>query len=114
MGYDLKLADRIREALAGQKNVREVTMFQGMCFMVDDKMCICLRDDRLMCRVGPEKFGEAVEKNGAEPMIHGKRLMKGFVFVSPEGYKAKKDFDYWLKACLEFNKIAIPSKRKKK
>ena len=67
MGYDLKLADRIRQALAGQKNVREVTMFQGMCFMVDDKMCICLRDDRLMCRVGPEKFDEAVERNGAEP-----------------------------------------------
>jgi len=62
MGFDLKLADRIRQALAGQKNVREVTMFQGMCFMVDDKMCICLRDYRLMCRVGPEKFDEAVEK----------------------------------------------------
>lgn len=114
MGYDLKLADRIREALAGQNNVREVTMFQGKCFMVDDKMCVCLRDDRLMCRVGPEKFDEAVERNGAEPMIHGKRLMKGFVFVHPEGYKSKKDFEYWIDLCLEFNKIAQPSKKKRK
>ena len=113
MGYDLKLADRIRQALAGQKNVREVTMFQGMCFMVDDKMCICLRDYRLMCRVGPEKFDEAVERNGAEPMIRGKRLMKGFVFVSPEGYKAKKDFEYWIDLSLEFNKVAKPSKKRK-
>jgi hypothetical protein len=47
-------------------------------------------------------------------MIHVKRMMKGFVFVSPEGYRAKKDFDYWIKASLEFNKIAMPSKRKKK
>lgn len=114
MTYAPKLADRIREALIGQKKVREVTMFQGMCFMVDEKMCICVRDDRMMCRVGPEKYHEAVERNGAEPMIHGKRQMKGFVFVSPEGYKAKKDFEYWIRLCLEFNKVAKPSKRKSK
>ena len=114
MSYDPKLANRIREALIGQKKVREVTMFQGMCFMVDDKMCICVRDDRMMCRVGPEKYEEAVERNGAEPMIHGKRQMKGFVFVSPEGYKAKKDFEYWIKLCLEFNTVAKPSKKKTK
>jgi len=114
MGYEQKLANRVREALTGQKDVREVVMFQGMCFMVDDKMCICLRDDRLMCRVGPEKFAEAVERNGAEPMIHGKRTMKGFVFVHPEGHEKKKDFDYWIKACLEYNKIAQPAKKRRK
>jgi hypothetical protein len=114
MGYDEKLANKIREALIDQKNVREQIMFQGMCFMVDDKMCICLRDDRMMCRVGPEKFAEAVERYGAEPMIHGSRLMKGFVFVSPEGYKDKKDFNYWIRLCLEFNKVAKPSKKRRK
>lgn len=114
MAYDQKLTNRIREALTEQKNVREVTMFQGMCFMVDDKMCICLRDDHLMCRIGLEKFDEAIERNGAEPMIHGGRMMKGFVFVHPEGYMAKKDFDYWIKACLEFNKVAKPSKKRQK
>jgi TfoX/Sxy family transcriptional regulator of competence genes len=111
MGIDVKLADRIREALSGQKKVEERKMFAGMCLMVDDKMCICLRDDRMMCRVGPEKFAEAVERNGASPMIHGSRMMKGFVFVEPEGYKAKKDFEYWIRLCLEFNKIAKPSKK---
>ena len=114
MGYDRTLANRIREALSGQKNVREVTMFQGICFMVDDKMCICLRDDRLMCRIGPEKFDEAVERNGTEPMIHGKRLMKGFVFVRPEGYRNKKDLEYWINLSLEFNKVAKPSKKRRK
>jgi hypothetical protein len=114
MAFNIKLADRIRETLIGQKDVREQTMFQGMCFMVDGKMCVCLRDDRMMCRVGPDKCEEAVERNGAEPMMHGGRMMKGFVFVSPEGYTAKKDFDYWIGLCLEFNKIAKPSKRKKK
>ena len=114
MAVDLKLVDRIREALIGQKKVEEKKMFAGMCFMVDDKMCVCVRDDVMMCRVGPEKFNDAVERNGAKPMMHGGRLMKGFVFVSAEGYEAKRDFDYWIKSCLEFNKIAKPSKGKKK
>lgn len=114
MGVDVKLVDRIREALVAQKRVEEKTMFQGMCFMVDDKMCVCVRDDEMMCRVGPEKYEKVLERNGAGPMIHGGRTMKGFVFVSPEGYMDKKDFDYWIKLCLEFNKIANPSKKKKK
>ncbi|MEP6849559.1 MAG: TfoX/Sxy family protein [Acidobacteriota bacterium] len=114
MGVDLKLANRIREALSGQKRVEEKKMFAGVCFMVDDKMCICLRDDRMMCRVGPEKFAEAVEKNGASPMIHGSRMMKGFVFVEPAGYKAKREFEYWIRLCLEFNKVVEPAKKKRK
>jgi hypothetical protein len=114
MGVDVKLVDRIREALLGEKKVDEKKMFAGMCFMVDEKMCVCVRNDVMMCRVGPEKYEEALERNGTGSMIHGRRTMKGFVFVSPEGYKDKKDFAYWIKLCLEFNKVAKPSKRKKK
>jgi hypothetical protein len=45
MGFDQKLADRVREALIVQKDVdlEEKTMFQGMCFMVNGKMCVCVR-----------------------------------------------------------------------
>jgi hypothetical protein len=32
--------------------------------------------------------------------------MKGYVFVSHEGIKTKKQFDYWINLCLEFNKKA--------
>jgi TfoX/Sxy family transcriptional regulator of competence genes len=114
MRYDQKLADRIREALIGQADVEEKTMFQGMCFMVNGKMCICVRDDEMMCRIGPEKYGAALEMSGCRPMIHGGRVMKGFVFVSSEGYKDKKDFDRWIVLSLEFNKVAKASKRRRK
>jgi hypothetical protein len=70
--------------------------------------------DEMMCRIGPEKYEEALEMNGCRAMIHGGRVLKGFVFVAPEGYKLKKDFDHWIKLSLEFNKIAKPSKRKRK
>ena len=45
-------------------------------------------------------------------MIHNSKTMKGFVFVAGEGHKNKKDFDYLIKICLEFNKIEKASKKK--
>jgi len=47
-------------------------------------------------------------------MVFTGRPMKGYVFVSEEGLKTKKDFDYWINLCLEFNKKAKASKKKKK
>ena len=40
------------------------------------------------------------------------RPMKGYVMVDETGMKAKKDFDYWIELCLEFNKKAKSSKKK--
>jgi hypothetical protein len=43
----------------------------------------------------------------------GKR-MKGYVFVSDEGMKTKKQFNYWIDLGLEFNTIAKSSKKNPK
>ena len=47
-------------------------------------------------------------------MIHGKRTMKGFVFVSEEVLDKKEDLDYWVNLALEYNKIAPKTKKSKK
>ncbi len=112
MPYDEKLADRIREALAGQKKIEEKTMFRGMCFMVNDKMCICVNPDEMLVRVGPDEYETALERSGTRPMIQNGRTAMGFVFVGPEGYKGKINFDYWINAALAFNKEAKASKKK--
>ena len=39
--------------------------------------------------------------------------MKGYVMVDDSGMKSKKDFDYWIEMCLDFNKKAKSSKKKK-
>jgi TfoX/Sxy family transcriptional regulator of competence genes len=113
MAYSEKMADRIRKALAAQKNIEEKKMFGGLCFMVNDKMCIGVNQDEIMCRIDPDLYDEAVERNGARPMDFTGRPMKGYVFVSEDGIKKKSDFDYWIKHCLEFNKKAKASKKKK-
>ena len=111
MPFDEKLADRIREALTGQRKIEEKKMFRGMCFMVNGKMCICVSADDMMCRVDPDLYESLMEKNGVRPMIHNGKTMKGFVYVSPDVIKSKNEFDFWIGLCLEFNKKAKASKK---
>jgi hypothetical protein len=112
MPYDEKLADRIREALSDQKKTVEKEMFRGLCFMVNGKMCVCVSGNDLMCRVGPHGFEEMLEKTGTRPMARNGKAIIGYVYVSEEGFKAKRDFDFWINACLVFNKEAKSSKKK--
>jgi TfoX/Sxy family transcriptional regulator of competence genes len=111
MAFDEHIANRIREALAPLPDVEEKKMFHGICFMVNGKMCLCVRLDEMLCRIGPHKYGEALEMSHCRPMIHNGRTMTGFVFVSNEGIRKKKDFEYWVKLALEFNKEAKAAKK---
>ncbi len=115
MSYNENLVNRVRESLVNlQKKVEEKRMFQGLTFMVDDKMCIGIRENEIMCRIDPKVYESALEKIGCRPMIHGKRTIKGYVFVNEEGYRRKEDFDYWIGLCLEFNDKAKASRKRKK
>ncbi len=114
MAYNEKLAIRIRAALSQEPNLDEKKMFRGMCFMVNGKMCICVRDNEIMCRIDPDKYESVLEKKKCRPMIHNGKLMRGFVFVGEEDIKTKKDFQYWIDLSLDFNERAkVAPKRKK-
>ena len=112
MAYNEKLADRIREIIAiTHKSVEEKKMFAGLCFMVNDKMCVGVHEDKIMVRLDPKIFDTVIEKEGCEPMNFTGRVMKGFVFVSEDVLKTKKQLDYWVQLGLEFNTIAKSSKK---
>jgi len=88
-------------------------MFGGVCFMLKGKMCIGVVKDEMMCRIDPDIYETALEKNGCREMIFTGKPMRGYVFISEEGMKTKKDFDYWIGLCLDFNNKAKASKKKK-
>ncbi|HEV9035797.1 MAG TPA: TfoX/Sxy family protein [Puia sp.] len=111
MAFNEQLAHRIRESLAHLPDVEEKKMFHGICFMVNGKMCLCVRLDEMLCRIGPHKYTEALDMSHCRPMIHNGRTMTGFVFVAGEGIKRKKDFEYWVNLALDFNKEAKASKK---
>jgi len=114
MALNEKLADRVREIIfLTQKNVEEKRMFGGLCFMVNNKMCVGVEKSRLMVRFDPAKTDEVMEKEGCRPMDFTNKVMKGFAFVDVEALNTKKKLSYWINLALEYNEVAKPSKKKK-
>jgi len=112
MAFNEALSDRIREALAEQENVIEKRMFGGVCYMVNDKMCVGVIGDDMMCRVGEDAFDAALEREGCREMDFASRPMKGYVYVSEEGMRTREAFQYWINLCLAHNPHANASKKK--
>ena len=114
MAYNEKLADRVRELIyPTQKITEEKKMFGGLCFMVNDKMCVGVESELMMVRLDPAKYDEAMEKDGCKLMDFTGRVMKGYVFVDADVLNTKKKLEYWIKLALEYNAIAKVSKKKK-
>ena len=81
MAYREALVNKVREALMNLPVVEEKLCLAASGFMVDEKMCICVKDTHLMCRVGPDDAKTAVEQNGVSQINHGSRIMKGYIYV---------------------------------
>jgi len=113
MAYNEKLTARISEALAHLPKVEEKRMFRGVTFMVNNKMCITAGDNKIMCRIDPAIHEEIIKRKGCETVKMKGREYKGYVYVSEEGIKTKKDLAYWITLALDFNKLAKSSKKKK-
>ena len=113
MAYDEHLADRIRRIMK-EKKVRfeEKKMMGGLCFMVKEKMCVGIDDVKLMARVGPDVYEQALKKKGCREMDFTGRPMKGFVFVEPKGIDLDADLAYWVQLCLDYNPKAKSSRKK--
>lgn len=113
MAYDTKLAERIRNYLLQfpKLKIEEKKMFSGLAFMVNGKMCINVSGENLMCRFDPDLIQDVAEKNGFLPMKMKGREYKGYCYVEPAGFKNKKDFEYWINLCLDYNKKAKVSKK---
>jgi TfoX/Sxy family transcriptional regulator of competence genes len=114
MSYSESLANRIRTSLQNLDNVVEKHMMGGLCFMVNDKMCVGIIKDDLMCRVDPNLKPELLEKQGCFEMMFTGRPMKAFVQVDETGLRTQANFDFWIQQCLDYNPKAKASKKKKK
>lgn len=108
MPYDEKLAERVRKALKGKRNVGERKMFGGLCFMLRGNMCVAVEHDWLMVRVGPDAYDEALTRPHANLMDFRGRPMKGFVFVDPAGLKGRS-LAAWVQRGADFA-MSLPAK----
>ena len=113
MAYNEKLADMTREQIAlTHADVEEKAMFGGLCFIVNDKMCVGVVKDSLMVRLDPSKYEEVMEMEGCHPMDFTGKVMKGFVFVDAGALTTKKKLSFWIGLALDYNRVARVSRKK--
>jgi len=110
MAYNEYQADRIRQRLSRLNLTNEKKMMGGLIFMVNDKMCLGLDidkstgKDRMMVRVGKAKHDQLIFKKGSREMDFTGKVMRGFLFIDPDGFDTEDDLDFWIEKALHFNK----------
>jgi hypothetical protein len=115
MAYDTTLVNKVREFLAEIQDIEieEKEMFAILNFMVNGKTCVCVSGENLMLRFDPKLQEEISERNGYETMLMKGKEYKGYCYINPERFKDRKDFEYLINLCLDYNKISKPSKKQK-
>jgi TfoX/Sxy family transcriptional regulator of competence genes len=114
MAYDNHLANRVRERLMHLPNLEEKEMMGGLVFMLNDKMCVGIMKDELMCRVPKDQHDLLIEQQGARTMEFTGRPMIGYILIELEGMNTSAKLDKWLEISLAFNPNAKASKRRSK
>lgn len=115
MAYDTYLEERITRVLE-EKNVVFIAkkMMGGLCYMVDDKMCVGIVKEQVMARIGTDFYSEALIITHVNEMNFTGKTMKGYVYIDDEGVDTEEQLEFWVQKCLDFNPLARSSKKKKK
>jgi hypothetical protein len=109
VAFDKTLAERIRECLSRRKGVEEKMMFGYICFLINGNALAGVWKDRLIARVGPDGYEDALlEPHVRELDITG-RPMKGWVLVEPEGVEDDDRLMGWIDRATMFVK-SLPKK----
>ena len=102
MAYDEELAARVRGVLSVMEGVSERKMFGGLAFMLNGNMCCGVDQTNLMLRVGPERYDETLAKPHAGLFDFTGRPMRGFVYVSQEGFGTPDTLQKWVGMAVDF------------
>ena len=100
------LADRIRAMLAQEPVTREVRMFGGVSFMVQQRMVVAAQGDgSLLVRIDPARSSELTGRPGAKQaeMGSGRTMGPGWVSVAPESIRADEQLSFWIEVAMDYH-----------
>jgi TfoX/Sxy family transcriptional regulator of competence genes len=113
MAYNERLAQRIREALGSRRDVTERRMFGGLAFLLRGRMCCGIVGDDLMVRVAADEFEAVMRARHVKPMDFTGKPLKGFVYVSPPGFRTRAALRLWLEKGDRFVRQDAPKRAKR-
>lgn len=97
VAYDEDLANRVRELIADENGYSERAMFGGLGCLLDGNMALAASGEgSLMVRVGQEAYEEMLERPHAEPVVMRGRPMGGWIRVSDEGLRTRRQLEPWV------------------
>jgi TfoX/Sxy family transcriptional regulator of competence genes len=109
MAYDTELADRIRELVASERGVEEKRMFGGLAFLVNGNMSVAASGKGgLMVRVRPEDTAKLLHRHHVAPMVMAGRETRGWLRVSADGVKTKRQLQAWVRRGVDYAKSLPP------
>jgi TfoX/Sxy family transcriptional regulator of competence genes len=111
MAYDEKLAARIRELVAGERNVTEKKMFGGLAFLVGGNMAVAASGQGgLLVRVDPDESERLVASGGASLMEMRGRSMAGWLRVEAPRVERDSELRRWVERGVAYAR-SLPPKR---
>jgi TfoX/Sxy family transcriptional regulator of competence genes len=101
MAYDEQTAERVRKILYRRRGVVTRKMMGGLIFMVKGAMC-CAVSGRggLLVRIDPQTHARTLGERHVQPAIMRRRMMRGFVRVTPQGYRTDASLKEWVERGL--------------
>lgn len=100
------LVDRLRRILA-EEAVREVAMFGGRSFMVDERIAVsALKSGGLLVRVDADRHEELLDRPGAEQaeMGAGRTMGPGWIEVDAAAIADEVGLSMWVDVALKYNR----------
>jgi TfoX N-terminal domain len=95
-----ELANRIREVLSDLDvdGVREQKMFGGLAFLIGGHIAVAAsREGGVLLSVDRSETDALLAKPYTRPMVMRGRELAGWVFVDPDGVRAKRQLVPWVK-----------------
>src|SRR3954454_11251671 len=109
MAYDEDLADRIRELVAAERGVEEKRMFGGLAFLINGNMSVAASGrGGLMVRVPPDETETLIRREHVGPMVMAGRETRGWLRISDEGVRTKRQLQSWVTRGIDYAKSLPP------
>jgi TfoX/Sxy family transcriptional regulator of competence genes len=111
MAYDERLADRIRELVGDEPNLKEQKMFGGLAFLIGGNMAIAASGQGgILVHADPEESDALVASTDAYLMEMRGKQMRGWLRVDPEHVGTKRQLAKWVELGMGYAR-SLPAKR---
>ena len=112
MAYDEKLAERIRDLVAGEPGLTEQKMFGGLAFLIGGNMAVAASGQGgVLVHVDPAESDKLVATTHANLMEMRGRSMQGWLRVDSEHLRTKAQLAKWVELGTAYAR-SLPVKKK--